>query len=369
MQMTPPPQARPRPFRRSVDDRVFGGVCGGLGRYWNVDPVILRVAFGVSLLFGGFGLFAYVALWLLVPDMSAPPDARISDSWGLRILGAITAFIAAAIGLGLLFGNSSNGAALIGALVAGAVVWIAMSKRTPAPTVEEQPTGYAYGGTGGYETAVLAESWPSSPPRERSYLGLIGLCAAIAAGGIALLVSSSPTVVMASTLLALGVTLVIGAFMGRARWLLLFAAPLLLMLAMVSQVERMPSPVFSTDTWYPTSVSTSQTVTSGTVDVDFSQWRGQPDGDSVRVEMGAGDVVVHAPRNWDLTVRPDLTVGEVLVDGSPVSAARPVEVAASTKQPDGSLTVDVALTAGTLRIVTDAPAAGTPIATQKEKKA
>ena len=29
-------------------------MCGGLGRYWNVDPVILRVAFGVSLLFGGF---------------------------------------------------------------------------------------------------------------------------------------------------------------------------------------------------------------------------------------------------------------------------------------------------------------------------
>ena len=47
--MTP---VAPRTFRRSSGDRIFGGVCGGLGRYWNIDPIILRVAFGVSLLVG-----------------------------------------------------------------------------------------------------------------------------------------------------------------------------------------------------------------------------------------------------------------------------------------------------------------------------
>ncbi|MBK6763892.1 MAG: PspC domain-containing protein, partial [Micrococcales bacterium] len=45
MYMTPPPVA-PHLLRRSSSDRIFGGVCGGLGRYWNVDPVILRVVFG-----------------------------------------------------------------------------------------------------------------------------------------------------------------------------------------------------------------------------------------------------------------------------------------------------------------------------------
>ena len=54
-----------RIFRRSSGDRIFGGVCGGLGRYWNIDPIILRVAFGVSLLVGA-SAFMYLAFWMLV---------------------------------------------------------------------------------------------------------------------------------------------------------------------------------------------------------------------------------------------------------------------------------------------------------------
>ena len=55
-------------LRRSTTDRHVAGVAGGLGRHLDIDPVIIRVAFVVLTFFGGAGLVAYGALWLLVPE-------------------------------------------------------------------------------------------------------------------------------------------------------------------------------------------------------------------------------------------------------------------------------------------------------------
>src|SRR5215207_6999808 len=58
----------PRRLTRSRDDRWIAGVCGGLGRYFGLDPVIVRLA-AVALTFaGGAGLIAYAGAWLLVPE-------------------------------------------------------------------------------------------------------------------------------------------------------------------------------------------------------------------------------------------------------------------------------------------------------------
>lgn len=51
---------------RSTTDRRIGGVCGGLGEYFAVDPTIVRVIF-VILLFAGVGLLAYLVMWVIVP--------------------------------------------------------------------------------------------------------------------------------------------------------------------------------------------------------------------------------------------------------------------------------------------------------------
>ncbi len=62
---TPP---APRRLLRTRDDRVLGGVCSGLARYFNVDPLIIRIA-AVALIFvGGFAVIAYIAALLLVPE-------------------------------------------------------------------------------------------------------------------------------------------------------------------------------------------------------------------------------------------------------------------------------------------------------------
>ena len=66
--MPPPGGGRPRRLLRSRTDRMVFGVAGGLGRYFRIDPVIVRIAFGVSVFLGGIGILAYLALAVFVPS-------------------------------------------------------------------------------------------------------------------------------------------------------------------------------------------------------------------------------------------------------------------------------------------------------------
>ena len=59
---------RKRRLYRDPDHRVLGGVCGGLGAYFNMDPVVLRIIFAVLFLItSGAALLAYLILWIAVP--------------------------------------------------------------------------------------------------------------------------------------------------------------------------------------------------------------------------------------------------------------------------------------------------------------
>jgi len=52
----------------SETDKKIGGVCGGLGEYFERDPTIVRILFVLLILFSfGFGILAYLALWLIIP--------------------------------------------------------------------------------------------------------------------------------------------------------------------------------------------------------------------------------------------------------------------------------------------------------------
>lgn len=59
---------QPKRLYRSTTDRVLGGVCGGIGEYFTVDPTLIRVAAVVLAFGGGFGILAYLILWLIVPE-------------------------------------------------------------------------------------------------------------------------------------------------------------------------------------------------------------------------------------------------------------------------------------------------------------
>lgn len=59
---------------RSETNKVLAGVCGGLGEYFDVDPVILRVIVAVLTVFGGGGVVLYILLWIFIPTKSSSKD-------------------------------------------------------------------------------------------------------------------------------------------------------------------------------------------------------------------------------------------------------------------------------------------------------
>ena len=53
---------------RDTDHRIIGGVCSGIGAYWNVDPWIIRLIFVVVTMLGGLGLLVYLILYIVLPE-------------------------------------------------------------------------------------------------------------------------------------------------------------------------------------------------------------------------------------------------------------------------------------------------------------
>jgi phage shock protein PspC (stress-responsive transcriptional regulator) len=68
---------RSQPLTRSHSDKYIGGVAGGLGDHFGVDPVIFRVAFAVSTLFSGAGLIAYLVMLAVLPTEDRSPAAAV----------------------------------------------------------------------------------------------------------------------------------------------------------------------------------------------------------------------------------------------------------------------------------------------------
>jgi phage shock protein PspC (stress-responsive transcriptional regulator) len=52
---------------RSSTDKMLGGVCGGLGAYLGIDPVLIRLFFVLLTLGGGSGIVIYMLMWILIP--------------------------------------------------------------------------------------------------------------------------------------------------------------------------------------------------------------------------------------------------------------------------------------------------------------
>ncbi|MBP6038460.1 MAG: PspC domain-containing protein [Candidatus Saccharimonas sp.] len=54
---------------RSKTDKKIAGICGGIAKYINVDPTVIRVGFIILALPGGLpGVLPYLVLWLVIPE-------------------------------------------------------------------------------------------------------------------------------------------------------------------------------------------------------------------------------------------------------------------------------------------------------------
>lgn len=69
---------------RSKSDRIIAGVCGGLGRYLEIDPIFFRLAFVLLTFFGGLGILIYLIMFLIVPEEGELAEPISSEDYRSR---------------------------------------------------------------------------------------------------------------------------------------------------------------------------------------------------------------------------------------------------------------------------------------------
>lgn len=157
----PPPPAPPptRAIRRSSTDRVGAGVCGGLGEYFRVDPVLFRVLFAVSAFFGGAGIVAYLLAWAVIPEataVDAPIDRFVRELRKRHIPFWLVAGVAILIGWAGLFSWWAPWP-FFPLVVAVILLVVALSRRSSAsPTDPADPADPV--------TVSLEKATPTSAP-------------------------------------------------------------------------------------------------------------------------------------------------------------------------------------------------------------
>ena len=66
----------PKKLYRTRANKVLAGVCSGVGVYFNIDPVIVRLLWVIFTFAGGAGLLAYIIAWIIIPEEPFIPPAR-----------------------------------------------------------------------------------------------------------------------------------------------------------------------------------------------------------------------------------------------------------------------------------------------------
>ncbi|MFI5644689.1 PspC domain-containing protein [Kitasatospora sp. NPDC051705] len=422
----PPEPDRP-PLTRARHHRVVAGVCGGLGRHLDIDPVVFRVVIVVLCLSGGLGLFLYGLAWLVVPTEPVP-DGRGEDRQGRtelqrvltgRVDGqSVGAVLLTVIGTGVFFSSMGDDGQLFPLLLLAGLVFLAVrydperrrgrvrgrrrggpydrhfpeddqgghpwsrpeedaaararhaaaqaAGTVPADSPAPGPSGYLwdprhpdrnpYGGTGTppYGTPVPPAGGPAQPwwqradlpegdplrkdgpprrprpaavrhPRERSALGFFGLLLAIGAGAAVWSASVGhtdlgvlSTTVLATALLVVGLTLLLGAKFGRARKLAAIGLLITLALTFVGHspdsvrdaVGRRDFTVTAT-----TDLAPKYTLGAGELHLDLSALDTTGATLTSRAELGVGELTVVLPPDATVNLVTRTGLGNVSVPG------------------------------------------------------
>lgn len=345
-----PPLATRRPLRRSPD-RVIGGVAAGLGDYLNVDPILIRAIFAGLMVFGGSGLALYVLGWLLIP--AADRRESIAEGWirgvgqrigsagGLAIVILVILFIFVTSPEGV---DLQTGArwiyippiAFVAAAVAVIGVLLLRSRdggRTADTAMADMPARVAGPPDAATATApapawVPAPAWaPAAPlrrPRESSPLGWYVLAAAFVAVGLIGLLDTAtdlrvePGQYFGVGLLALGLGLVVGAWWGRARLLILLG---ILVLPIAGTAAFLSVPLeggFGDFEYRPANageILPAYRLSGGELRLDLTDI--DAGGPPVRIEasVGIGEIVVIVPRGADVDVSGSVEGGRLSILG------------------------------------------------------
>jgi len=339
------PLATYRRLQRRTSNRVIGGVAGGLADYLNVDPLLIRVGFAGLMLFSGAGIPLYILGWLFIPLAGRPDSLAMGwlRSLALRpgtivVLGVVVILLflsfpvmrrledwyvpgeifwalgIALVGLFLLLPRGQGGSGVARPAAA-----------TPADASGMPAAASAAPPATTYWTPAPAAPVPAEPVRPASPLGWYALAAAFIAIGIVAIIDNLSTVPVeladyfGVALLALGVGLLVGAWWGRAR-LLIVVALVILPFALASSFVKVPLDGGIGDRYYwPQSIAEVQResrLVAGEIYFDLTKLVGETGPVNLTASVGVGRIVVILPKDAAVDVTSSVEGGRLALFGS-----------------------------------------------------
>ncbi|MBA2769969.1 MAG: PspC domain-containing protein [Sporichthyaceae bacterium] len=355
----PPPTYPPlNLLRRSRSDRKLAGVAGGLGRHAGIDPLILRILFVVLTVFGGTGVLLYAVGWLLIPNEGEQESEgqRLFNGRSSRPVATVIAMVVvlvvglAAVGAMLDTGPGLGG---LGVLIVLGVTVVLLLRNGQRPVVDQTPPTAAYGPVPPPEPGVYGQAagtaytttapvqgappppptWattpvppvPPRPPREKSLLGRITISTALIVVGLMVgwnTIADDDFRVVAIFGAALAVVaggLLVGAFVGRARGLILLGLVLSMATAISAAADQHLSASMGERTWAPATVALAERdfrLGVGDAELDLTNLPAGSDVD-VEVRLGVGELRVIVPTDARVVVEGHVGAGTMILLDEP----------------------------------------------------
>ncbi len=312
---------------------MLGGVAGGLGDYFNIDPLLVRIGFVGLMIFGGAGLVLYVAGWLLIPAEGQEASSVEAFLGRLGLTPRRIAWIAFALVVIVLITNmpiggplDGSGTVYIGPLpgMNPAGLWalliivtgiVLLRRRDVAPTMAAVPA----------MTERAAVARPQVPPRPPSPLALYACAAVLLTIGLLAIVSQAmelsvrPGQFFGAALTVIGIGLIVGAWWGRARILILVALLLVPVAIGASFVTAPLEGGVGDHRYVPATVAELQDEyrsLSGRTILDLQDLQTSPQEIHIAASVAIGQLVVILPEGASVELRTRVGAGDSYVLGS-----------------------------------------------------
>jgi phage shock protein PspC (stress-responsive transcriptional regulator) len=293
------------------------GVAAGLARHLNIDPILIRLAFVVAVVAGGFGILAYVAGALLIPEEGA--EKPILHAGSSRNAGTIAGVALLVVGgllaLDSVFDDHLFGQVLWTVAFVAAGGWLLL--RTPGDNAPVSPTAPP-------TTDTQIAGPPDPPPVRRSRRGtrVVAGLMLLAAGAVSAIAAAGADIgwqeTAAIAVIAAGGALVGGSLFGASPWLVL--PPLLAAGAIASLGaagatfdgpigERHFAPTAATE------LPGRYQVAIGELEVDLRDTRFSAGTTELEVHVGIGEARVLLPAGVGVHIDGHAGAGEVTLPG------------------------------------------------------
>lgn len=367
----------PRRLVRRTDDAMVAGVASGVAAYLGLDPAAVRIAL-VVLCFMGPGVPLYAAGWLLMPRGTAAdvrptmPTRRDGPAFWLGVALLVVAALGVTGGLGILDRGVIWPLVLVGI---GVALWRSggpapprgapTARRTtprpvhgpapepvwPSPATPDEPAAVAPpAGTDDGDPGP-PPAWPPAPPagpgaaagrdvravpvapappgrkRRRSVLGRLTIAVAAITLGVAAALDQAGLVTfrlvdaLGLGLIVIGLGLVVGAWFGRARWLVVPGLVLIPLAASASFLDHVDVPLHGgfgeriVDAPSVGAAPLTYALAAGQVEVDLRDAVVEGD-EPVTVTVGAGQITVVVPDDVGLDIDAEAGMGEIVLPGA-----------------------------------------------------